>query len=144
MLLGWSASRKLHVDQPVNIAVARHVWERENLVEKFVAARIKGLFLQFRLFSFKNNNEAPRETGELLAENDSENTQNATGLFYFCTSALILVINLLCFCNCGLFCLCYITKHLMTAPSGKKDVFSRECILSVYYFCSSLTKSLFF
>ena len=39
------------VDQLVNIAVARHVWERENLI-------------------------------------------------------------------CGLFCLCYITKHLMTAPSG--------------------------
>ena len=33
-------------------------------------------------------------------------------------STLILVINPFCFNNCGLFCLSYITKHLMTAPSS--------------------------
>ena len=30
------------------------------------------------------------------------------------------------FNNCGLFCLCYITKHLMTAPSGNICFISLE------------------
>ena len=52
----------------------------------------------------------------LQIEDDSKNTQH--GLLYVCISTLIVVINLFCFNNCGLFCLCYITKHLITAPSG--------------------------
>ena len=46
------------------------------------------------------------EIRELLVEKDSINTQNATRttrLLYVCISTLILVINLFCFNNCGLF-----------------------------------------
>ena len=46
---------------------------------------------------------------------------------------LILVINLFCFNNRGLFCLCYITKHLMTDPSGNMFVshFNKQLLFTL-------------
>ena len=105
---------------------------RENSAGKLVAARTKSLFLQFwLLFSSKNKNGAPRETLcpsyrlKMKLENSLyKKTPKALnmpqGLLYVCISTLILVINLFCFNNCGLFCLCYITEHVMTVPSRNK------------------------
>ena len=136
------------VDQPVNIAVSVSRMRagkfggkirRENSAGKLVAARTKSLFLQFwLLFSSKNKNGAPRETLcpsyrlKMKLENSLyKKTPKALnmpqGLLYVCISTLILVINLFCFNNCGLFCLCYITKHLMTAPSENICFVSLEC-----------------
>ena len=51
--------------------------------------------------------------------------------FVFCTQFLFSIVLLrkygkilFCFNNCSLICLCYITKHLITTPSGNID-FSR-------------------
>ena len=110
------------VDQPLNTAVALSRMR----AGKLVAAQTKSSFLQFRLlFSFKNKNGAPKETF-------CSSYKSKMKLEKVCIFALILVnnLNLFCFSNCGLFCLCYITKHLMTAPSTGlrlgKDQDSRE------------------
>mgnify|MGYP001796495483 CR=1 FL=1 len=131
MFPGWSASRKLLTSRWI---LCRAI--------AFESGKIQWENWQFWLFSFKNKNGAPRETfySSCRSKRKSENslwkntpkTLNIPqGLLYACISTLILLINLFCFRNCGLFCLCYITKHLMTA-------------LSVNMFCfpSNLTSNL--
>ena len=116
-----------------------------------MAARIlKVCFCNFDCFHSKTKKESPKKIfphfredaiGEFLVEKDSINTQNAQGLLYVCISTLILVINLFRFNNCGLFCLCYITKHLMTAPSENICFVSLE---SKCFFLLRLGKTLRF
>ena len=105
-----------------------HVWERENSAGKLVAARTKSLFLQFWLFSFKNKNGAHKETfyssyrrwnckihcRKRLHKHLKRHMDCCT----FVSPISFLYNELYCFKNCGLFCLCYIRKHLMTVPLG--------------------------
>ena len=74
---------------------------------------LKVCFCKFDCFKSKTKMQPPKKCFAHLAKNEIRE------LFVKnCISTLILLINLFCFNNCGLFWLCYTTKHLMTAPSG--------------------------
>ena len=134
MLPGWSTSWKLLTSWWTLLSCC-HIWEWGNSVGKLVDARTKSLFLQFWLFLFKNKN------GALFCSSYRRwNWKNPCRkrlhkhskchkdcCMYICISTLILVINLFCFNNCGLFCLCYknynktlddcsLRKHLSCFP----------------------------
>ena len=117
------------IDQPVNIAVALSRLRAGKVggkidgraYLKFVFAILTTVFIQKQKWRTQRNVLLILQKMKLenyLQKKTLKTLNTPQGLLYVCISTLILVINLFCFNNCVLLCLCYITKHLMTALSG--------------------------
>ena len=130
------------VDQAVNIAVMlshihmnRKIWWKNwwPHILKVCVAILTTIFIQKQKWRPQRNLlfRSKMKWENSLQKKTPKTLNMPQGLLYVCTTTLILVINLFCFNNnCGLFCLCYITKHLMTAPSGN------ICFISLKSRCS--------
>ena len=123
----WSTSRKLLTSWWALLSRC-HVWEQENLVRKLVAACTKSLCFAILTVFIQNHKWSPQKNFLLISyrkwnwrtpsikrlHKHSNAARNAVPLYLHSHCSK----NLFCFNSCGLLCLRYTTKHLMTAPSG--------------------------